>query len=561
MKFVFVYGGVMSGVGKGIITASIAKILSNMNYEVTCVKIDPYINFDAGTMNPLEHGEVFVTFDGGETDQDIGNYERFLNKDLSRRNNITTGQVYKKIIDDERAGKYLGKTVELIPHVPNEIIRRIKESSLGYDIAVVEIGGTIGDFENIPFLFSAKRIELLYGKENVVHVLVTYLPIPKTLGEMKTKPTQHAIIQLNSFGISPDFIIARSEREVDDKRKRKISKYSNILSDHIISCPNLETIYSVPMKLMEQKFDKKLLNDLNLGFKVSDWTEWNTLVNNILHSEREVRVAIVGKYVNTGSFVLYDSYISVKEALIHSGAKLGAKIHIDWVSAEQGSDLSKYDGIIVPGGFGSRGVEGKINAIRFARENNIPYLGLCYGMQLAVVEYARHVLGWSANTTEIEKTEFPVIDILPEQEKLMEKNAYGGTMRLGEYAAVLKKGTLVYDLYNSSKRFDLDSSKLEYYRQHAPFRLGVVRDNDVVIFEKHRHRYEFNPKFIHDFEEAGLVISGIHRRRDGINLVEFIELPKHKFFVATQSHPELKSRLEDPSPLFVGFVKACLDNS
>ncbi len=558
MKFIFVYGGVMSGVGKGVVTSSIAKILSNYGYDVTCVKIDPYINFDAGTMNPIEHGEVFVTYDGGETDQDIGNYERFLNKDISKRNNITTGQIYKKIIDDERSGKYLGKTVEFIPHVPNEIINRIMESSKGHDVSVVEIGGTIGDFENIPFLFSSKRIELMHGKENVIHILVTYLPIPKTLGEMKTKPTQHAIMQLNSYGIVPDFIITRSERDVDDRRKEKIAKYSNILSDHIISCPNVDTIYYVPLKLIEQGFDKKLISDMKLPMRESNWSKWKKLVDNIRNSKKYIDVAVVGKYIGTGSFVLYDSYISVKEALIHAGANLGVGVRIHWLdSKKDGHDLSKYDGIIVPGGFGSSGVEGKINAIKFARENDVPYLGLCYGMQLAVVEYARNVLGWDAHTTEIEKTSHPVIDILPEQKELMEEGKYGGTMRLGEYVAVIKEGTLVHSLYKNSSRIENDSKKIENYKKTAPFRVGITKPGDILILEKHRHRYEVNPKFVDDFEKSGLSISGVHRRHDGINLVEFIEIPKNKFFIGTQAHPELKSRLEDPSPLFVGFVKVC----
>ncbi len=556
MKFVFVYGGVISGVGKGIISSSIAKILSKAGLNVTCVKIDPYINFDAGTMNPIEHGEVFVTYDGGETDQDLGNYERFLNKDISRKNNITTGQIYKKIIDDERSGKYLGKTVEFIPHVPNEIVRRIMECARGYDVAVVEIGGTIGDFENIPFLFAAKKIELM--NNDVVHVLVTYLPIPRILGEMKTKPTQHAIMNLNSYGIVPDFIITRSERDVDDRRKEKISKYSNIKFDHIISSPNLDTIYEVPLKLLEQDMDKKLLRALKLDERPSDWSSWRLLVDNIHHPKKTVDVAIVGKYIGTGSFVLYDSYISVKEALVHAGAKLGVGVNIHWINSRDYSvdSLKGVDGIIVPGGFGSSGVEGKISAIKFARENDVPYLGLCYGMQLAVVEYARNVLGWDAHTTEIKQTSHPVIDILPEQKELIKNEKYGGTMRLGEYAAVLARGSLVYKLYESSGRIEEAKEKIKSYE---PFRIGNVRPDDIVVFEKHRHRYEVNPKYVDDLAGAGLKISGIHRRADGINLVEFIELPKNRFFVATQAHPELKSRFEDPAPLFVGFVKTCAD--
>ncbi len=564
MKFVFVYGGVISGVGKGIVASSVAKILSNYGFNVTCVKIDPYINYDAGTMRPTEHGEVWVTYDGGETDQDLGNYERFLNKDISRWNNITTGQIYKKIIDDERAGKYLGKTVEFIPHVPNEIIRRINESAKGHDVVVVEIGGTIGDFENIPFLFAAKRIELTHGKENVAHILVTYLPIPKALGEMKTKPTQHAIMQLNSYGIVPDFIVTRAEKDLDDERKKKISKYSNVKFDHIISSPNLETIYEVPLKLVEQSMGKKLIEHLNLPKREMQWGRWKELVKNIKNPSKRVKVAIVGKYVDTGSFVLYDSYISVKEALIHAGANLGVGVDIYWINSKEverdNSLLDKLkgmDGIIVPGGFGASGVEGKITAIRLARENDIPYLGLCYGMQLAMVEFSRNVLGWDAHTTEITQTSHPVIDILPEQRELIEKSKYGGTMRLGEYVAVLKPGTLVHSLYENSGRIERDAKRIEEYKKTEAFRVGIVKPGDILVLEKHRHRYEVNPKFVDDFVKSGVVMSGIHRRADGINLVEFMELPKNKFFVGTQAHPELKSRLEDPNPLFVGFVKAC----
>ncbi len=565
MKFIFVYGGVMSGVGKGVVSSSIASILSHRGFDVTCIKIDPYINYDAGTMRPTEHGEVFVTYDGGETDQDLGNYERFLNKDISRWNNITTGQVYKKLIDDERAGKYLGKTVEFIPHVPNEIIRRILNASKGHEIAIIEIGGTIGDFENIPFLFASKKMEITYGKENVVHTLVTYLPIPSNLGEMKTKPTQHAIMQLNSYGIEPDFIVTRSEKEPDDVRKEKIAKYSNVNFSHIIPSPNLKTIYEVPIKLEDNSMGKMILDILKLPHRKIEFNNWIKLVNNIKNPKKEINVAIVGKYIDAGSFTLYDSYISVREAIVHAGAHLGVGVNIDWINSKDIESnpsilekLKSVDGIIVPGGFGSSGVEGKIKAIKLARENNIPYLGLCYGMQLAVVEFARDVLGWKdANTTEISSTSHPVIDILPEQEKLMESSNYGGTMRLGEYVAVLTEGTKVFDIYKNSTRVQSDSKRIGEYKKTSTFRVGIVNDNDTLVLEKHRHRYEFNPKFVDDFKNAGMAISGIHRRADGINLVEFIELPDHKFFVGTQAHPELKSRLEDPAPLFMGFVRAC----
>jgi len=564
MKFIFVYGGVMSGVGKGIVASSIANILSHHDFNVTCIKIDPYINCDAGTMRPTEHGEVFVTYDGGETDQDIGNYERFMNKDISKLNNITTGQIYKKVIEDERAGKYLGNTVEFIPHIPNEIIRRILNSSRGHDIIVIEIGGTIGDFENIPFLFAAKKMELTYGKENVIHVLVTYLPIPPNLGEMKTKPTQHAIMKLNSYGIEPDFIITRSERELDDARKEKIAKYSNVQFSHIVPSPNLKTIYEVPIKLEEKFMGNMIIDQFKLQKREIKWGKWIDLVKNIKNPQKNVDVAIVGKYIDTGSFTLYDSYISVKEALVHAGAHLNIGVNIHWINSKDIeknpsvlNELKKMNGIIVPGGFGASGVEGMIMTIKFARENDIPYLGLCYGMQLAMIEFARDVLGWDAHTTEIKQTKYPVIDILPEQKELLKGNKYGGTMRLGEYVAALTRGTMIFNLYKNSHRIENDSKRIDEYRKTAQFRVGITKDDDVLVLEKHRHRYEVNPKFIDDFVKAGVKISGIHRRKDGINLVEFIELPKNKFFVGTQAHPELKSRLEDPSPLFMGFVKAC----
>jgi len=567
-KFIVVAGGVMSGVGKGVTTASIALILQEHGYKVTTVKIDPYINYDAGTLRPTEHGEVWVTDDGGEIDQDLGNYERFLDKDIQKRNNITTGQVYKTIIDKERKGEYLGKTVQFIPHVPNEIKDRLKESGKDKDIVVVEIGGTIGDYENIPFLFAMKSLERELGKENIAYVLVTYLPIPSHIDEMKTKPTQQAIRLLSESGIVPDFIVCRAKKALDKERKSKIEIYANIPSDHIISEPDIDTIYQIPLDLEKEKFAEKILNELKLKSKKNpNLDKWKKLVSKIRHPDKRIKIAVVGKYIDIGDYNLTDSYVSIIHSLIHAGAELNVGVDIGWINSkefESGkkkvSILEKYDGIIVPGGFGTSGVEGKIMAIKFARENNIPYLGLCYGMQLAVVEFARNVCGMKdANTTETdEKTKFPVIDILPTQKKLMEKSDYGGTMRLGAYAAILKDKSKVLSLYASTGRIKEDNERLQKFKKDKSqkFRLGIPGEGNIVL-ERHRHRFEVNPKFIKEIESKGLVFSGHHVREDKQKLMEFIELPKLKYFLATQSHPEFKSRLGNPAPLFYGFVKAC----
>lgn len=531
-KFVFVSGGVISGLGKGVVTASIGRILKARRYSVTAIKIDPYINVDAGTLRPTEHGEVWVTEDGGEIDQDLGHYERFLDMDIPKKNNITTGQVYLKVIQDERAGKYLGKTVQLIPHITDEVIRRIREAGDGYDIVLVEIGGTVGDIENIPFLIAAKKLELTEGRENVCHILVTYLPVPGFLGEMKTKPTQHAIKALGEHGIIPDFIVCRSEHPVDEVRKRKIYVYANIPPDNVISDPDVEFVYEIPLIFEEQKLGEKLLKRLGLEQREPDLREWRRLVERLKSPIDSVKIAIVGKYVSIGAYRLPDSYISIAEALKHASAHLGVRAEVEWVNSLElekkppEEALSGCHGVIVPGGFGSTGVEGKIAAIRWARETLTPYLGLCFGLQLAVVEYARNVCGLEgAHTTEIDPdTPHPVVDILPEQRKLIEEEKYGGTMRLGSYPAVLRPGTLVHKLYG--------------------------RD---VVYERHRHRYEVNPEYHGVLQEHGLVFSGMSP--DG-RLVEFIELPEHPFFVGTQAHPEFKSRFLKPHPLFKGFLEA-----
>ena len=533
-KYIFVSGGVISGVGKGVATASVGRILKEYGYSVTAVKIDPYINCDAGTMRPTEHGEVWVTEDGGEIDQDLGNYERFLETPILKENNITTGKVYWSLIEAERRGDFLGKTVSVIPHVPDEVKRRIKKCAEGFDICLVEIGGTIGDYENVPFLFAAKGMEEELGIDNVCHIMVTYLPVPSHIDEMKTKPTQLAIRLLREQGIQPDFIFCRGEHALDEPRKKKIETYANILSEHVISMPNVtgegtaNTIYVIPLDLERENFGDRLLARLKLEKKCdANWDAWAGMVNRITNPARSVDIALVGKYLDIGNFQLTDSYISVAEALKHAGAKNDVRVNICWVDSKKiedgGVDLSGYDGILVPGGFGSSGVEGKIAAIKYARENDVPFLGLCYGMQLAVVEFARNVCGLDACSGEIGGGEDKVVDILDSQVGIENK---GGTMRLGGYPALLKEGSGIAGIYGKSE-----------------------------VVERHRHRYEVNPDYHNVLEENGLVVSG--KSPDG-KLAEFIELPNRKFFFATQAHPEFKSYPMRPAPMFDSFVGACL---
>jgi CTP synthase len=565
MRVIVVTGGVISGVGKGVATASIGKILKEHGFSVTAIKIDPYINYDAGTLRPTEHGEVWVTDDGGEIDQDLGNYERFLEIELPKSNNITTGQIYKEIIDKERKGGFLGKTVQFIPHVPDEIKRRIMESGKGYDFVLVEIGGTIGDYENIPYLFAMKSLEIELGQKNVAHVLVTYLPVPTHIGEMKSKPTQQAIRTLNESGIFPDFVLCRATTPLDSVRKGKIETYSNIPSENIISAPDIDTIYRIPLNFEKEEFGRKLLERFGLKAKKKpDWSKWKELVEKIEKPGKTVNIAMVGKYVDIGDFSLADSYISINEALKHAGASLDAGIKINWVDSkkieEAGTGILKaYDGIIIPGGFGSTGIEGKIAAIKYARESDTPFLGLCLGLQMAVVEFARSIGLSDANTTEVAKTKSPVIDILPTQKELMKESQYGGTMRLGAYAAILEKSR-VLELYKKTGRLDKDKKRIKALNKEKGqnFRLGVLNNSENVVLERHRHRYEVNPKFIDKLKQKGLVFPGYHVREDKQKLMEFIEFPNHKFFIATQAHPEFKSSLCDPSPLFLGFVEACL---
>jgi len=544
-KFVVVIGGVMSGVGKGVTTASVGKILKEHGYKTTLIKIDPYINYDAGTLRPTEHGEVWVTDDGGEIDQDLGTYERFMDQDIPKCNNITTGQVYKAVIDRERRGEYLGETVQFIPHIPDEIIRRIKQASAGYDIAIIEIGGTVGDYENVPFLFALKTLERDLEPNSITYMLVSYLPVPNHISEMKTKPTQQAIKLLRQEGITPDFIVCRGNQQLDEVRKKKIETYLHIDSDHVISAPDVETIYQVPLDLEQERIAEKVLKRLGLSSrKKPDWQSWQKLVNAIRYPSKRARIAIVGKYLDTGDFSLTDSYVSIYQALVHAGASFDTGIDIIWIDAKryekstaQLDDLKRFDGIVVPGGFGNAGVEGKIKVLEYARKNSIPCLGLCYGLQLSVIEFARNVCNLSgAHTTEVDaQTAYPVIDMLPMQKEILQENAYGGTMRLGAYAAHVRQDSKVHQLY-----------------------AGGVRMQDDVVQERHRHRYEVNPAFVDTLESKGMKFSGFHTRTDGTRLVEFAELSEHPFFVTTQAHPEFKSRLGNPSPLFYGFVRACM---
>jgi CTP synthase len=532
-KFIVITGGVISGLGKGTATASIGALLQASGFRVSIIKIDPYINIDAGTMRPTEHGEVFVTHDGGETDQDLGIYERFLGKPLNSINSITTGQVYQKVIEKERNLEFDGKCVEVIPHIPEEVERRIKDvaEKTDSDFTLVEVGGTVGDYQNVLFLDALRAMKI--RSEPVVFIHLVYLPVPNNLGEMKTKPAQHSVRTLNELGIQPDFLVTRSEKELDDVRRRKLSMFCNVSPENVISNPDVDLIYEMPLIFMKQDFLSKILTKFGTKDGDCDLEKWKGLISRIKGLGREVRIGIVGKYFDIGDFTLEDSYISVIEAIKHASWNLGLCPKIEWIDSKGFEKNPKlldgikgYDGIIVPGGFGSSGVEGKISAIRFCRENRIPYLGLCYGMHLAVVEFARNACGMEkANTTETDsKTRYPVIDILPEQVELLKKKKYGATMRLGSWPAILKKGSLVHSVYGKDQ-----------------------------VEERHRHRYEVNPKFITKLESKGLVFSGASPDR---KLMEFMEVPKHPFFVATQAHPEFTSGFLKPNPLFLGFVKA-----
>lgn len=538
-KYVFVIGGVMSGVGKGISSASIGSILQDKGFSVNLVKVDPYLNVDAGTMNPIEHGETFVLRDGLETDQDMGNYERFLGRDQHSSDYITSGMVYREVIERERRLEYDGKCVEAIPHVRDEIIARFQRSAevSGSDITVIEIGGTVGDYQNALFI-EAARVLKVYNPKNVQFVLVTYLPIPNKIGEMKTKPTQNAVRQLNSYGVQADILIARSEAPLDERRKEKIAISCNVYREKVISAPDIDSIYDVPLNFEKDSLGEIILSGLSLKPRSDGgMKEWRAFVERTKKPAKKVRIAVIGKYFDSGDFTLSDAYVSVLEAIKFSAYELDAEPDIAWISSlkieedpELLKTLSDYDGVVVPGGFGEGGVPGKLAAIQYAREHNIPYFGLCYGMQLMLVEYARNVLGIEdANTTEIDSaTESPVIDVMESQQENLEHRSMGGTMRLGAYEAVVTPGTIAHEAYGA----------------------GTVE-------ERHRHRYEVNPAFHERFTEGGMVFSGFSP--DG-SLAEIAELPKttHPFFLGTQFHPELQARPLSPHPLFTAFLRTCL---
>ena len=528
-KFIFVTGGVISSLGKGIASASIGKILEARGLKVTLMKLDPYINVDPGTMNPYQHGEVYVTDDGAETDLDLGHYERFTRAKLTRFNNATTGQVYNAVISRERRGDYLGKTIQVIPHITTEIkerIRKVAEVSAA-DIVLIEIGGTVGDIESLPFLEAARQFELDMGPVNVLYVHLTLVPYIKVADEIKTKPTQHSVGTLREIGIQPDILIARTEKRLSDEVKEKISLFCNVRKEAVIESRDVESIYQIPLEFKDQILDEIILNHFNLISRSSDLKNWErNVVERVLNPKHKVRVAVVGKYIG-----LQDAYKSIYEALIHGGIANNARVEIIKVDSEDiekaGSRqaLSGLDGILIPGGFGSRGIRGKLEAVRFAREKKIPFLGLCLGMQCAVIEFSRNACGFKdANSTEFNpKTRHPVISLLEEQKKV---KGLGGTMRLGSYPCKVRKGTLAHKIYGQGS-----------------------------IAERHRHRYEFNNRYRDILKKKGMVFSGICLKN---NLVEIVELRAHPFFIAVQFHPEFKSKPDAAHPLFREFIAATL---
>lgn len=516
MKYIVVTGGVLSGLGKGVVTASIGRILKDRGYSVLPVKIDGYVNVDPGTMNPYEHGEVYVLDDGGETDLDLGHYERFLNVDLTRDSNMTTGLVYKTVIEKERRGEYLGKTVQVIPHITDEIKSRIKRFKT--DIVLVEVGGTVGDIENRIFIETLRQMSLDKGNR-FLFVHLSHIPVILS-GEQKTKPTQHSVKELLALGIQPDIIIGRCGEPLTEDTRRKLALFCGVKPQEVFSDPDLEDIYSLPLEFTTQGLGDTIIRKLDLKKTGRESRKWSTLVSNMQKAQDEVVIGIVGKY--TG---LEDAYMSIKEAFKHAGLANGCRVTTKWIEADdlRASDFKGYDGILVPGGFGSRGLEDKIKAVNYARTTGLPFLGICLGMQVAVIEYARNMCQLKgANTTEAdEETPHPVIDLIAEQKTINDK---GGTMRLGAYSCVLEKESVAHKLYG--KR---------------------------TISERHRHRWEVNPEYVNLLREKGLVFSGVHQER---NLMEVLELPKHPYFVACQFHPEFKSRLERPAPLFAGLIAA-----
>lgn len=526
-KYIFVTGGVTSSLGKGIIAASLAKLLQARGLRVTIQKFDPYINIDPGTLNPYEHGECYVTEDGAETDLDLGHYERFLNIYTSQANNVTTGRIYQTVINKEREGAYLGKTVQVVPHITNEIKRRMMElgTTGEYDIVITEIGGTVGDIESLPFVEAIRQLQWELPEEDSVVIHLTLIPYLKAAKELKTKPTQHSVKMLSQEGVSPDIIVCRTEKPLTPDIKRKIGLFCNVKQEAVIEAPDLPTIYEVPMAMLREKLDIICLKKMNItDYKEPELSKWREFLDKLKYPKSVVRIGLIGKYLE-----LQDAYKSILEAFVHAGAVNECQVqiinvHSEYITHENvGEKLSGLDGLLVAPGFGIRGVEGKIEAVRYARENELPFFGICLGMQMAIIEYARNILGkTNANSTEMdENTPYAVIDLMEEQKKITEK---GGTMRLGAYTCNIVPGTLAHKIYNKD-----------------------------FITERHRHRWEFNNIYLEEFEKTGLVASGKNPEN---NLVEIIELPDHPFFIGVQYHPELKSTVENPHPLFVNFIKA-----
>jgi CTP synthase len=525
-KYIFITGGVVSGLGKGITAASLGRLLKSRGLKVTAQKLDPYLNVDPGTMNPVQHGEVFVTDDGAETDLDLGHYERFIDESLSQNSNLTSGRVYWKVISDERKGVYGGQTIQIIPHVTNEIKRYInRNADTGADVCLVEIGGTVGDIESQPFLEAIRQFAVEVGRENCLFIHVTLVPYLAASDELKSKPTQHSVKEMLSIGISPDIIVCRTEHPLTDDIKNKIALFCNVDKECVIENNNCDILYAVPMMLKEQRMDDVVIKKLGIECGERDLSDWEHMLEALRNPKQTVKIAMVGKYVE-----LHDSYISVNEALKHGGIETRSAIDIDWIDSETlegdvnlDEILGDVDGILVPGGFGSRGIEGKINACQYARTHGIPYLGICLGMQIAIIEFARHVLGMNdANSAEINpETPYPVIDILPEQKEVTDM---GGTMRLGQYPCTLNPESKSYELYGAS-----------------------------MIYERHRHRYEVNNDYRNDLLSGGMIFAGTSPDN---HIVEMVEIPEHPWFVACQFHPEFKSRPNKPHPLFRGFVTA-----
>ncbi|MBK8610552.1 MAG: CTP synthase [Chitinophagaceae bacterium] len=526
-KYIFVTGGVTSSLGKGIIAASLAKLLQARGLKVTIQKFDPYINVDPGTLNPYEHGECFVTDDGAETDLDLGHYERFLNIPTSQANNVTTGRIYQTVINKERAGDYLGKTVQVIPHITDEIKNRMLLLGKGgeYDIVITEIGGTVGDIESLPFVEAVRQIQWELPEEDCMVVHLTLIPYLKAAKELKTKPTQHSVRMLSQEGVHPNVIVCRTEHPLNDELKKKIALFCNVKTDAVIEAIDASTIYEVPLKMLQENLDVIVLKKLQInGYAAPELTKWRAFLEKLKYPQSKVRIGLIGKYIE-----LQDAYKSILESFIHAGAINECKVqivnvHSEFITGENVNEkLKDLDGLLVAPGFGNRGVEGKIIAVKHARENKLPFFGICLGMQMAVIEYARNVLGWAdAHSTEMdESTTHPVIDLMDDQKNVENK---GGTMRLGAYPCEIKKDSLAYNIYG-----------------------------ETLISERHRHRWEFNNKYLDDFEKAGLIPSG---KNPETGLVEIVELQDHPFFIGVQYHPELKSTVENPQPIFVNFIKA-----